>query len=41
MLGPLPVRYRNAKYGVKRSNKKKNESASVEQAEQAESEREA
>ena len=40
MLGPLPVRYRNAKYGVKRSNKKKNESASVEQAEQAESERE-
>jgi hypothetical protein len=37
-LGPLPQRYRNAKWGVRKS-KKKTESASVEQAEQEQSER--
>jgi hypothetical protein len=34
-LGPLPQRYRTAKWGVRKS-KKKSESASVEQAEQSE-----
>ena len=37
-LGPLPQRYRTAKWGVRKC-KKKTESASVEQAEQEQSER--
>jgi hypothetical protein len=38
MLGPLPQRYRTAKWGVRESRKKNTESASVEQAEQEQSE---